>query len=126
MVLQISAMALAGTICLVMLKSHGSEFAMLLTVIICAALLMGASSLLRDLLLFFRQLTVLAEIDNALLTPVMKTAGIAAVTGLTAQICRDAGAGSVALCVELCGVLCSLYAALPLLEAVLGLLSEIL
>ena len=124
--LQISAAALAGTLCLVTLKSQNSAFTMLVAIVTCGVILLGVASLLRDLLTFLRQLAVLAEVDTALLTPVLKTAGIAAVTGLTAQISRDSGSGSIAMAVELCGTVCALYAALPLLEAVLGLLSELL
>lgn len=124
--LQISAAALAGTLCLVTLRSQNSAFTMLVAIVTCGVILLGVASLLRDLLTFLRQLAVLAEVDTALLTPVLKTAGIAAVTGLTAQISRDSGSGSIAMAVELCGTVCALYAALPLLEAVLGLLSELL
>lgn len=124
--LQISAAALAGTLCLVTLKSQNSAFTMLVAIVTCGVILLGVASLLRDLLTFLRQLAALAEVDTALLTPVLKTAGIAAVTGLTAQISRDSGSGSIAMAVELCGTVCALYAALPLLEAVLGLLSELL
>lgn len=124
--LQISAAALAGTLCLVTLKSQNSAFTMLVAIVTCGVILLGVAALLRDLLTFLRQLAVLAEVDTALLTPVLKTAGIAAVTGLTAQVSRDSGSGSIAMAVELCGTVCALYAALPLLEAVLGLLSELL
>lgn len=124
--LQISAAALAGTLCLVTLKSQNSAFTMLVAIVTCGVILLGVASLLRDLLTFLRQLAALAEVDTALLTPVLKTAGIAAVTGLTAQISRDSGSGSIAMAVEFCGTVCALYAALPLLEAVLGLLSELL
>lgn len=124
--LQISAAALAGTLCLVTLRSQNSAFTMLVAIATCGVILLGVAALLRDLLTFLRQLAVLAEVDTALLTPVLKTAGIAAVTGLTAQITRDSGSGSIAMAVELCGTVCALYAALPLLEAVLGLLSELL
>lgn len=125
-VLQISAAALAGTLCLVILRDRGGEFTLLIALVTCGVVLLGISGLLRDIFTLLRQLASLAQIDNELLAPVLKTAGIAAVTGLTAQISRDAGAGSIALAVEMCGVLCALYAALPLLEAVLGLLSELM
>jgi hypothetical protein len=56
----------------------------------------------------------------------LRTTGISLITGLGAQLCRDAQAGSLALTLELCGGVCAIYAALPLLRAVMNLIQELI
>ena len=56
----------------------------------------------------------------------MKTAGIAIVTRLAADFCKDAKEGGLASAVELGGTALALGAALPLMTAVLDVLSQLL
>ena len=58
--------------------------------------------------------------------PVIKTAGIAIVTRLAADFCKDAKEGGLASAVELAGTALSLAAVLPLMGAVLDVLSGLL
>lgn len=125
-ILQIGAVAIIGAVCAALLRRSNGELALLLVMAACAVLLLGISGVLREVAALLRELAQLAGVENDLLRPVLKTAGISIVTGLSAQLCRDAGAGSLALTTELCGTVCALYAALPLIEAVLGLISGLL
>ena len=58
--------------------------------------------------------------------PVMKTVGIAIVTRLAADFCKDAQEGGLASAVELAGTALALSAALPLMSSVLDVLMELL
>lgn len=58
-------------------------------------------------------------------SPVMKCVGIGLVTNLAAQVCKDAQQGTAAAAMELCGVFCALYAALPLLESMLSVVEKL-
>ncbi len=60
------------------------------------------------------------------LSVVLKGTGICLVTGMAADICRDAGQQTVASHVETAGRLAMLLAALPLLTAVLSTATEII
>ena len=48
------------------------------------------------------------------------------VTNLAAHICKDAGEGGIASTVELAGAICALYASIPVIQAVLILIEELL
>lgn len=122
----VAAVAIVGAICLITLRRQNGELALLVGIATCVVLLLGVADVLKSVGLLVRELASVAGIENELLRPVLKTAGIAVLIGLTAQICRDAGAGAIALAAELCGVFCALYAALPLIQAVLGLLLELM
>ena len=54
----------------------------------------------------------------------MKTAGIAIVTRLASEFCRDAKEGGLASAVELAGTALALSVALPLMTAVLDMLIQ--
>ena len=58
-------------------------------------------------------------------SPVMKCVGIGLITNLAGQVCRDAQQGTAASAVELCGVFCALYAALPLVESLLTVVERL-
>lgn len=59
-------------------------------------------------------------------TPVLKCVGIGLVTNLAGQVCKDAQQGTAASAVELCGVFCALYVAMPLVESVLSVVEKLL
>ena len=75
---------------------------------------------------FMERLGDLAGLSPAVLEPVMKTVGIALVTKLAAEVCRDAGEGGIASTVEIAGAVLALFVALPLLEAVLDTVTGLL
>lgn len=125
-VFRLTAAALVCAILAVFLRPRAGEYALLLgltgSLFLALSLLHGLGTLL-DLM---KELSALAGLDPLLLGPLLRTTGIALVTGLGAQLCRDAQAGGLALTLELCGGVCALYAALPLLHAVLDLIQNMI
>lgn len=67
-----------------------------------------------------------AGLSPAVLTPVVKTVGIAILTKLTAEVCRDAKEGGIAAFVETAGAAGALFVCLPLMDAVLSMIGELL
>ena len=67
-----------------------------------------------------------AGLSPAVLAPVVKTSGIAILTRLAAELCRDAGESGIAAFVETAGAACALCAAVPLLETVLTMVTGLL
>lgn len=124
-VFQLGACAVVGAVCYVTLRRQSGEIAVLLGIAVCVVLVLGIGRGAEALLLLLQRLAQLAQLENALLEPLLKTVGIALVTGISAQVCRDAGAGSIGMVTELCGGFCALYAALPLVEVVVELIQEI-
>jgi len=56
----------------------------------------------------------------------LKVLGIEVVTNLASHICKDAGEGGIASTVELAGAICALYTSIPVIQAVLILIEELL
>ena len=66
------------------------------------------------------------EISSTLFLPLLKTAGIAVVTRIGADLCRDAGESAMASAVEMAGAMGALLAVLPLMQAAWEVLRSLL
>ena len=75
---------------------------------------------------FFLVLADLAGLAPELLTPLFKTVGIAVLTKITAELCRDAGEGGIGAFAEVAGGAAALCVALPLAQAVLNMIAGLL
>ena len=122
----IAAVALIGSLSALFLKREVKELSLLLSIVTSVILLSLVSAGALEILSLLRQLAETAEISDALLAPMLKVLGIEVVTNLVANICRDAGEGGVASAVELTGAICALYTSIPVIQAVLILIEELL
>ena len=80
---------------------------------------------LTELLRFLERLAEQSGVSRTLLTPLYKTVGIALVVKMGDGLCRDAGESALAAALEFAGTVCALLTALPLLRAVLELITEL-
>jgi stage III sporulation protein AD len=81
---------------------------------------------LRSLLLFLEELRARSGVSRQLYEPLCKTIGIAFVVKVGGELCRDAGESAMAAVVETAGTVCALLVALPLMQAVLTLVLELM
>lgn len=109
-----------------MLKKNVPEFALLLTLSASVAILCFAFEALGEVKEFIAEVAEKGGISNALLAPVMKCAGITVCARLASDVCRDAGYAASASAVELVAAAAALYAALPLMRAVLKMAESFL
>ena len=122
----IAAVALIGSLSALFLKREVKELSLLLSIVTSVILLSLVTAGALEILSLLRQLAETAEISDALLAPMLKVLGLEVVTNLVANICRDAGEGGVASAVELTGAICALYTSIPVIQAVLILIEELL
>ena len=123
---EIAALAVAAALCALVVKQNARGVALALTLAAGALILgqvLGAASAVRALL---DELGERAGLSPAVLDPVIKTVGIAILTRISAEVCRDAGEGALAAFVETAGAVLALWVALPLLRAVLETVTGLL
>lgn len=124
--LRATCVAVAGSLCALTLRRYVPELALVVAIVTGGAVLVLA---LESLSRIGESLTALAQIaglEGELTQPVYRVTAIAILTRLAAQLCRDAGEGTVALCCELTGVFAALWATLPLLLRVVELIAGVL
>ena len=121
-ILRLAAIAVTAALCAAVVRKGAAELGLVLAVTAGAVLL--STSL--DALSSVRALMDLLSDTAGLSPPVVKTSGIAILTRLAAELCRDAGESGIAAFVETAGAACALCAAVPLLETVLTMVTGLL
>lgn len=107
-------------------KRGSGEMALLLSLGATVAVLLALRGTLGDVAAFFSHLGEQSGLPQGLLTPLYKTAAIAVVVKIGGGLCADAGDKALSAVVETAGAVCALGAALPLLEAVVRLVTELM
>ncbi|MCD7945554.1 MAG: stage III sporulation AC/AD family protein [Clostridiales bacterium] len=125
-ILQLGAIAVAGTFCALTLRRQTPELALVLALVTGGLLLWRSREALESVLSLFEELADLVGLSQEMLTPLIKTVGIALLVRIASQLCRDGGMGTVAVFLELAGSLTALVTVTPLLRAVLDLVGELL
>ena len=124
--LKLTALALTAALLALVVKKQSPELALTLTLCACA---LGAILLLngfRPVLDLARSLAKRAELEEGLTAPLWKCLGLGLLTELASAVCSDAGQTALAKLVELGGGLLCVAVSLPLLQAVLALIEELL
>ncbi|MCL2408801.1 MAG: stage III sporulation AC/AD family protein [Oscillospiraceae bacterium] len=124
--LRVAAVAVAGSVIGLVLKKTRPEMSLLVTIALAVFAVYLAFEIVSRIIGFIRSLSDMAGISPAVISVVLKTVGIAIITKISADICRDAGQGSVASGVELAGTITAVYISLPLLESVISMIHSLL
>ena len=99
-ILKVAAVAIVAAICAVVVKKNVQELGMVLALaagVLILTFALGAIGSVRDVL---DTLAETAGLEPAVLAPVIKTVGIAIITRVTAEVCRDAKESGIAAFVE--------------------------
>ena len=138
-VIQVTGLCVVGALLALVVKRGSPETALLLAVGAAVVVALALAGVVKELLAFLGELgsveSVRALMDElgeaaglspAVLAPVLKTVGIAILTHISAEVCRDAKESGIAAFVETAGAAVALCVALPLLRAVLDMLLELM
>ena len=117
--LRVAALGVAAALCAVVVKRNVQELGIVLALAAGAVILAFAFGAIDSIRTLLDRLRDLAGLAPSVLKPVIKTVGIAILTKIAAEVCKDAKEGGIASFVELAGASLALFTALPLLEAVL-------
>lgn len=114
-----------GVLFAVVVRRHSGELALLLTLAVCAVIAIALVKLAQPVMDFLTKLQRLAGLEQEVMTPLLKAIGIGLLTQIGSAVCADAGETAVSKLIELCGSILALYSALPLLDAVLELITSV-
>ena len=123
---KIAAIAVAAALCAVVVKKNVAELGMVLALCAGAIILSCSLGALEGVKELMDTLADTAGLSPAVLAPVVKTVGIAVLTRVSAELCRDAKEGGIAAFVETAGAAAALRVSLPLLKTVLSMVTGLL
>ena len=126
MLIRVAVVAVVGSIIGLIIKKTNPETSLLLTIAISVFAIYLAFDVVTSVVGFIRSLSETAGISPAFLGVVLKTVGIAVITKISSDVCRDAGQSGVASGVELAGTVTAIYVSLPLMEGVIRMLNSLI
>lgn len=124
--MKIAAIALTAAISAVVIRKQTPEIGLVLGLFAGASILLLSWNAIESLKMTIERLSDAAALAPAVVTPVVKTIGIALVTKMTAEICKDAKEGGLAAFTEIAGAAAAIFVCLPLLETVLKMITDLL
>ncbi|MEG1857440.1 MAG: SpoIIIAC/SpoIIIAD family protein [Pseudoflavonifractor sp.] len=125
-ILKIAAVAIIAALCAVAVKKNVQELGLVIALAACVLTLILTLGAIQSVMDLLDMLARTAGLSPAVLSPVIKTVGIAILTRIAAEICRDAKENGIASAVETAGAATALVAALPLVRAVLSMMNRLL
>ena len=107
------------------LSKQGKDTATLLSLAVCAMVMLTSRVFLEPVISFLRSLQEKGYLDGEVLTTMLKAVGISLVSQISCFICEDGGFGSLSKAVRLMTAAALLYLMLPMLESLLSLLESV-
>lgn len=102
------------------------EISLLLVLAVCCMTAAAAISYLEPVVDLLRELEDMMQMDQGMLSTLMKAAGIGLVAEIGSLICSDGGSGSLGKTLQLLGAAGILFLSVPLFQSLLNLIREIL
>ena len=125
LIIKIAAAALISALCTLLIKRQNSEQAFLLGIAAAVVISLAAVGFLREITDFIKELISLSGVSGSVFLPAIKCMGIAIITKLVCELCKDAGQAGIASAVEYSGSVAAIYTSLPLLKTTIKLLVNI-
>ena len=123
---KILAGAMISVVLATTLRGNSKEFASIFTIAASIVLITSGITIFRTALKYTQSLQDLADMEGALLKPVLNVCGIGLATHLCASFCQEAGEGTIGKIVSLCGNVAAVCVSIPLLDAVQSMIREFL
>ena len=125
-VMQTAGLTLTALLITKLLERHTKEQALLISLLLCFLLTSAAVISLTPVLTRMDSLLSSSGLSPEAAGSIGKAIGICCVTGLAADVCKDAGESALSSTVLLTGKAALLLLALPLIDPLLDLVREVL
>ncbi len=121
-----AALVLLALVLSSLLREQGKPMAGLLSMGVCAMVLILAMAYLSPVVDFLAQLEQLAAMQEDMVGILMKVTGISLIGEVAALLCQDSGNAAMGQAVKLLGSFVILWLSIPIFEALLDLVQRIL
>ena len=121
-----AAVIVIASVAMLVLSKQNKEIAILLSVVVCSMIVLGAGQYLRTVVDFIDRLAELGNLDPDILSILLKVVGIGVVTEIAVLICKDAGSSTMGKSLQIMASAAILWISIPLLEKFLDLLENVL
>lgn len=121
-----AAAVLLAVILVLALGKQGKEAGLLLSLAVCCMLAVLAISYLEPVVALVQRLQDMTGLDSGMLQILLKAVGIGIIGEIASLICADSGNAALGKALQLLSAAVILWLSIPLIEALLELLQEML
>lgn len=125
-IFQIVGIGIVATILILVIKKHSPEIAIQVSILSGIVIFILVASKLSAVIDLLRNYADKANIKPAYFTTVLKITGIAYIAEFGAEVCKDAGEGSIASKIELAGKITIIVLSVPIITSLLDLIIKIM
>ncbi|HIV86173.1 MAG TPA: stage III sporulation protein AD [Candidatus Monoglobus merdigallinarum] len=125
-VIRIVGIGLIGGVISILLRNAKPEYSMMIPAVVSFTVLWCSLPYLDEIVGMLSALSEEAGINTEYMAAVIKIIGIAYLTSISAELCRDAGEAAIASKIELGGKLIILSLSVPIINALLSLIKQII
>lgn len=116
---QVVGFGVIAAVIIIFIRQSRPDIAQLLSIAVGVVIVIYLLGYLNLIVTIITDLALEAEINTVFLRTLLRVIGVAYIAEFGAQVCRDAGEGSIAMKIEFAGKLIILVMAIPILIAVL-------
>ena len=116
---QVVGFGVFAAVIIIFIRQSRPDIAQLLSIAVGVVIVIYLLGYLNLIVTINTDLALEAEINTVFLRTLLRVIGVAYIAEFGAQVCRDAGEGSIAMKIEFAGKLIILVMAIPILIAVL-------
>ena len=121
-----AAISVTVAVLSLVIKKQSPDMALLLGIAACCAVLTASLTAITEVTDFLQSLLTYTGLDGGVVSVVLKATGVAILSKLASDVCRDAGESALASSVEVCGSVTVLCIALPLIKAVMQMINSLI
>ncbi|WP_055667683.1 stage III sporulation protein AD [Desnuesiella massiliensis] len=125
-IFKIVSFAFISLFLILFFKNNREDIVVNISIIAGVLIFLFMLNKINAIFVFLQTMAVKANIDTIYLNTVIKIIGIAYIASFCSEICKDAGANSIASKVEFSGKILILFLAIPILMAVLEAILKIM
>jgi stage III sporulation protein AD len=125
-IMKIVMVGIIASVLAVLLKEEKPEIAMVVSIVTGLVIFIFLITKLNSVMSVLKYFASKANIDVLYFSTILKVIAIAYISEFGAQICRDAGEGSIASKVELAGKVLIMVIAIPILAALMDIMIKII
>ena len=108
------------------LAKQGKDISLLLTVVVCCAVVTAAVTYLQPVIDFLQHLQSIGQLDPEMFQTLLKAVGIGLLAEVMCTICADAGNASLGKTLQILSSAVILWMSIPMLNALIELIDNIL
>ena len=117
---------LTAVILWININRSNKDISVLMTITVCTMAIVASAAFLQPVISFVKKLQGIGNLDNDLVTVVLKVVGVEIVTEISVLICKDAGNESMGKTLQFISASVALWLSIPVFEKLLALVDKIL